>query len=149
VLKGMLASRTTDPLLSRFHPQIWRELSNNFDSTINELYNYNNLNLTFQSPHQAAVKSIDPLVPQKQNSNVSYSLQKLGICTLRTSTNKLLFVVAEMKHLAAYLLLALGGNSSPSAKDITKVLASVGVEPDTERLEILISELKGKDLQEV
>jgi ribosomal protein L12E/L44/L45/RPP1/RPP2 len=54
-----------------------------------------------------------------------------------------------MKHLAAYLLLALGGNSSPSAKDIKKVLESVGIEADSERLETLISELKGKDLQEV
>jgi large subunit ribosomal protein LP2 len=54
-----------------------------------------------------------------------------------------------MKHLAAYLLLALGGNSSPSAKDITTVLESVGIEADEERLTKLISELKGKDLQEV
>jgi large subunit ribosomal protein LP2 len=54
-----------------------------------------------------------------------------------------------MKHLAAYLLLALGGNSSPSAKDVKNVLESVGIEADDERLSKLISELKGKDLQEV
>ena len=54
-----------------------------------------------------------------------------------------------MKHLAAYLLLSLGGNSSPSAKDIKKVLESVGIEADDERLDSLISELKGKDLQTV
>jgi large subunit ribosomal protein LP2 len=54
-----------------------------------------------------------------------------------------------MKHLAAYLLLTLGGNTSPSAADITKVLESVGIEADQERLTTLISELKGKDINEV
>ena len=54
-----------------------------------------------------------------------------------------------MKHLAAYLLLGLGGNTSPSAKDVKAVLSSVGIEADDERLDKLISELEGKDLQEV
>lgn len=54
-----------------------------------------------------------------------------------------------MKHLAAYLLLGLGGNTSPSASDVKEVLASVGIDADEERLDKLISTLKGKDLQEV
>jgi len=54
-----------------------------------------------------------------------------------------------MKHLAAYLLLSLGGNESPSAKDIKSVLESVGIEADDERLTSLLSELKGKNLQDV
>ena len=54
-----------------------------------------------------------------------------------------------MKHLAAYLLLGLGGNTSPSAKDIKGVLESVGVDADEERLEKLLSELDGKDISEV
>jgi ribosomal protein L12E/L44/L45/RPP1/RPP2 len=54
-----------------------------------------------------------------------------------------------MKHLAAYLLLTLGGNTSPSAKDITNVLSAVGIEADDDRLEKLIDELKGKDINEV
>jgi ribosomal protein L12E/L44/L45/RPP1/RPP2 len=54
-----------------------------------------------------------------------------------------------MKHLAAYLLLGLGGNTSPSAKDIKAVLESVGIEADNERLTALLSELKGKDINEV
>jgi len=54
-----------------------------------------------------------------------------------------------MKHLAAYLLLGLGGNTEPSAKDIKGVLESVGIDADDDRLEKLIGELKGKDLQEV
>ncbi|RYP79325.1 hypothetical protein DL769_003006 [Monosporascus sp. CRB-8-3] len=54
-----------------------------------------------------------------------------------------------MKHLAAYLLLGLGGNTSPSASDIKKVLESVGIEADDERLEKLLSELEGKDISEL
>lgn len=54
-----------------------------------------------------------------------------------------------MKHLAAYLLLTLGGNASPSASDIKEVLDSVGIEADSERLDKLLSELEGKDINEV
>lgn len=54
-----------------------------------------------------------------------------------------------MKHLAAYLLLTLGGNASPSASDIKSVLESVGIEADSDRLDKLISELEGKDINEV
>ena len=54
-----------------------------------------------------------------------------------------------MKHLAAYLLLGLAGNTSPSAKDIKEVLDSVGIEADDARLKTLLAELKGKDINEV
>ncbi|CAK7225812.1 60S acidic ribosomal protein P2 [Sporothrix bragantina] len=54
-----------------------------------------------------------------------------------------------MKHLAAYLLLNLGGNASPSAADIKAVLESVGIEADDERLSTLLSELKDKDINEL
>ncbi|KAF2788142.1 ribosomal protein 60S [Melanomma pulvis-pyrius CBS 109.77] len=54
-----------------------------------------------------------------------------------------------MKHLAAYLLLGLGGNTSPSAADIKTVLESVGIEADSDRLEKLIGELEGKDINDL
>lgn len=54
-----------------------------------------------------------------------------------------------MKHIAAYMLLALGGNTSPSASDIKDVLSSVGIEADEERLTQLLSELEGKDINQV
>ena len=54
-----------------------------------------------------------------------------------------------MRHLAAYLLLQIGGNASPSAKDVKKVLEAVGIEADDERLDKLISELEGKDINAV
>ncbi|TRM60718.1 60s acidic ribosomal protein-domain-containing protein [Schizophyllum amplum] len=54
-----------------------------------------------------------------------------------------------MRYIAAYLLLVIGGNSSPSAADITKLLGTVGVEADESRIESLISELSGKDINEL
>ena len=54
-----------------------------------------------------------------------------------------------MKHLAAYLLLQQGGNASPSAADIKALLATVGIDADAERLDKLISELEGKDVNEL
>ena len=54
-----------------------------------------------------------------------------------------------MKHLAAYLLLQIGGNTSPSASDIKSLLETVGIEGDDERLDKLISELDGKDINQV
>ncbi|THY05461.1 hypothetical protein D6D02_07709 [Aureobasidium pullulans] len=54
-----------------------------------------------------------------------------------------------MKYLAAYLLLNLAGNEQPSAEDIKSVLSSVGVDAEGERLDKLISELEGKNIQEL
>ncbi|WP_411025438.1 60S acidic ribosomal protein P2 [Salmonella sp. s55004] len=54
-----------------------------------------------------------------------------------------------MRYVAAYLLAVLGGNKSPSSGDIKKILGSVGIEADDEKLKIVIGELKGKDLEEL
>lgn len=43
----------------------------------------------------------------------------------------------------------MGGNKDPSAADIEKILGSVGIESDSERLNKVISELKGKTVDEV
>ncbi|KAK2857917.1 hypothetical protein Q7C36_005836 [Tachysurus vachellii] len=55
----------------------------------------------------------------------------------------------KMRYVAAYLLAVLGGNNSPSAKDIKNILGSVGIEAEDERLNKVISELNGKDINEV
>lgn len=55
----------------------------------------------------------------------------------------------KMKHLAAYLLLNLGGKSSPSESDITTLLEAVGIESESDRVTQLLSELKDKDINEV
>ncbi|XP_040060841.1 60S acidic ribosomal protein P2 isoform X1 [Gasterosteus aculeatus] len=82
-----------------------------------------------------------------------------------------------MRYVAAYLLAVLGGNTSPSSKDIKDILGSVGIEAEDERLNKVphltpysaiskaldifsaevessfslqvISELNGKDINEV
>jgi hypothetical protein len=54
-----------------------------------------------------------------------------------------------MRYIAAYLLLKIAGNESPSAADITKVIQSVGIEVDEDRVDSLLSELKGKDVNAV
>ena len=54
-----------------------------------------------------------------------------------------------MKHLAAYLLLQTGGNASPSAADVKELLSTVGIDAEEERLDKLIAELEGKDINEV
>jgi large subunit ribosomal protein LP2 len=54
-----------------------------------------------------------------------------------------------MRHLAAYLLLLIGGNATPSVEDITALLATAGIDVDTERLNQLLSELEGKDIEEL
>ncbi|KAJ5571051.1 hypothetical protein N7535_004711 [Penicillium sp. DV-2018c] len=55
----------------------------------------------------------------------------------------------KMKYLAAYLLLALAGNEAPSSADIQAVLSSVGIDAESDRVEKVISELQGKDLQQL
>ncbi|CAL8352067.1 unnamed protein product [Merluccius merluccius] len=54
-----------------------------------------------------------------------------------------------MRYVAAYLLAALSGGESPEAKDIKKILESVGIEADDVRMQKVIAELKGKSINEV
>ena len=54
-----------------------------------------------------------------------------------------------MKLVAAYLLLTVGGNASPSAADVKQLLSTVGIEADDERLNKLIAEVEGKNVEEL
>ncbi|KAL0215967.1 hypothetical protein P9112_008151 [Eukaryota sp. TZLM1-RC] len=54
-----------------------------------------------------------------------------------------------MKHVAAYLLAVLGGNRDPSVEDVTGIIASIGGSADPDATAKLVSELKGKDIEEV
>ena len=54
-----------------------------------------------------------------------------------------------MRHLAAYLLLTVGGNTKPTIEDVSNVLAQAGIETDSERLAALFAELQGKDVNEL
>nr|QLA09645.1 60S large subunit ribosomal protein P2 [Euglena gracilis] len=53
-----------------------------------------------------------------------------------------------MKHIAAYLLVALSG-ATPSKEKVIEVLKAGECEADEERLDSLISALEGKDINEV
>lgn len=54
-----------------------------------------------------------------------------------------------MRHLAAYLLANLGGNSNPSSEDISKILKSVGISFDASLSEKIVNELSGKAVDNV
>ena len=54
-----------------------------------------------------------------------------------------------MKHLAAYLLLALGGKESPSAEDVKGLLNKLDVGAEDEKVEQLLKAMEGKNLDEV
>ncbi|XP_059287586.1 large ribosomal subunit protein P2B-like [Lycium ferocissimum] len=54
-----------------------------------------------------------------------------------------------MKVIAAYLLAKLGGNNDPSSDDLKKILNSVGAEIDEVKIELLLSQVKGKDITEL
>ena len=54
-----------------------------------------------------------------------------------------------MKYIAAYCLLALGGNENPSEDDLRKFLKSCEVETNDDQLKACVSALKGKQLHEL
>ncbi|XP_022129735.1 60S acidic ribosomal protein P2 [Pieris rapae] len=54
-----------------------------------------------------------------------------------------------MRYVAAYLLAVLGGKASPAAADIEKILSSVGIEADSEKLKNVISKLEGKTVDDL
>ncbi|KAI3859389.1 hypothetical protein MKW92_015787 [Papaver armeniacum] len=55
-----------------------------------------------------------------------------------------------MKVIAAYLLAVLGGNKEPTAEDIKEILGSVGAADDADdKIELILSQVQGKDLNEL
>lgn len=54
-----------------------------------------------------------------------------------------------MKNIAAYLLAVLGGNPHPNYNDIERILSSVGITVDKDRVELLLQQLEGKDINDV
>jgi large subunit ribosomal protein LP2 len=54
-----------------------------------------------------------------------------------------------MKYIAAYALLVLGGNATPKAADVEKVLKEAGIKSEAEHVEKLVAALKGKPFHEL
>merc|ERR1711934_1296940 len=58
----------------------------------------------------------------------------------------------NMKVIAAYMLAVVGGNAKPSVADCKNILGAVGIELEADaekRLEELVEEMSGKDLNEI
>jgi large subunit ribosomal protein LP2 len=56
---------------------------------------------------------------------------------------------SKMRHVAAYALLVLGGNASPSAADVTKVLKEAGATADEGQVAKICAALEGKQFHEL
>lgn len=54
-----------------------------------------------------------------------------------------------MRYVAAYMLAILGGNKAPTEADLKKILGSVDVEYSPEQSKKVVSELSGKNLEEL
>ncbi|KAM9930284.1 hypothetical protein OXX59_000577 [Metschnikowia pulcherrima] len=56
---------------------------------------------------------------------------------------------SNVKYLAAYLLLVNAGNTAPSAADVKKVLESVSIEVEEDKIEKLLAEVEGKSVEDL
>ncbi len=54
-----------------------------------------------------------------------------------------------MKAIAAYVLLILGGNATPSAEEVASLIGTAGGEADTDKIATLLADLEGKDIHEL
>ena len=54
-----------------------------------------------------------------------------------------------MRNIAAYLLLKLAGNDTPSSDDVSGLLTSSGIEVDAETLKLAMEKLEGKNIDEL
>ncbi|KAK6192850.1 hypothetical protein SNE40_004250 [Patella caerulea] len=54
-----------------------------------------------------------------------------------------------MRYVAAYLLASLGGKDNPTSADIEKILGSVGIESEADKVKKVVEELKGKKLEDL
>ena len=55
----------------------------------------------------------------------------------------------SLKNVGAYLLANLAGNEEPTVAQVETILKSVGCAVDTESIEKLVAELKGKNVHQV
>ncbi|MFS7989553.1 putative ribosomal protein L12 family [Helianthus anomalus] len=116
-----------------------------------------------RSPHQSFVSqtyinthinkirvSIGLLKPSRLQTDTDRLLQQItGIIFFNPLLESIDPVSFRMKVVAAYLLALLGGNTSPSADDLKNILGSVGADADEDKIELLLKEVKGKDITEL
>uniref|UniRef100_A0A0E0E9N3 Uncharacterized protein n=1 Tax=Oryza meridionalis TaxID=40149 RepID=A0A0E0E9N3_9ORYZ len=54
-----------------------------------------------------------------------------------------------MRFVAAYLMVTIGGNASPTKDDVRAILGAVGADVDEDKLGYLFDQVAGKDLSEI
>lgn len=69
--------------------------------------------------------------------------------TAKLTSHFLVHHSEQMRYVAAYLLATLGGKDKVTAGDVEKILSSVGIEVDSEKLSLVIKSLAGKNLEEL
>ena len=96
------------------------------------------------------------------NHHLSYERDDSTDLNMRVET-KIQFLISEkasnkfpnqhqfprMRYLSAYILATLGGNKSPSVKDISDILSSVGIDVDKTLAEKVVAQLSGKNIEEL
>ncbi|VDI78051.1 large subunit ribosomal protein LP2 [Mytilus galloprovincialis] len=55
----------------------------------------------------------------------------------------------NMRYVAAYMLAVMGGIENPSVDDLKMIIGSVGIDSDNEKINLVISKLKGKNIEEL
>ncbi|RZC82254.1 hypothetical protein C5167_045040, partial [Papaver somniferum] len=75
--------------------------------------------------------------------------RSVGKPNFSTAQENFQLTKVKMKVIGAYLLLVLGGNTTPTAEDIKELLGSVGAEADDARIQLLLSQVKDKDITEL
>lgn len=59
------------------------------------------------------------------------------------------FFSHSMRYVAAYMLAVMGGIENPSVDDLKMIIGSVGIDSDNEKINLVISKLKGKNIEEL
>jgi large subunit ribosomal protein LP2 len=54
-----------------------------------------------------------------------------------------------MRYVAAYMLAVIGGNGQPKKEDIKTILSSVGIDAEDDRIDIVLKQMKGKNMESV
>ncbi|KAL6145628.1 hypothetical protein ACLB2K_056314 [Fragaria x ananassa] len=96
---------------------------------------------TLAAPHKSSISGLRCFI---SHPPAAYTLPSSHSSRSRASLSR-----SKMKVIAAYLLAVLGGKTSPTAEDIKTILGAVGAEADEDRIQLLLKEVKGKDITEM
>ncbi|XP_032762490.1 60S acidic ribosomal protein P2-like [Rattus rattus] len=74
---------------------------------------------------------------------------QLSLQPSQAKLSTLIKIATDTCYVTSILLTALKGNSSPGAKDIKKILDNMGIEKDDDQPHTVVSELNGKNIEDV